>query len=207
MEAAFEAAGWVAVDRTRQDAIIHAVLASMGKQTYTEMPMSELYLYGRVQDYGFARAQPIDVMTSRHHLRIWQAPFEISATPVWVGAATHDIGFEQDQRDGSITHKIDPNVDGERDFLGKTFKASGATDITYMRPRNAISHATTATGGRFHSDGRVLILHLGPHTEGASPRQKSPSPHQHASGTMDVEDRAHVLGLLHMDHHLRQFGE
>ena len=35
--AGLKAAGWVAVDRTQQDAVIHAVLASMGKQTYTEI--------------------------------------------------------------------------------------------------------------------------------------------------------------------------
>ena len=33
---------------------------------------------------------------------------------VWVGAGTHDIGFEKDQRNGKVTHKIDPAVDGER---------------------------------------------------------------------------------------------
>src|SRR5205814_1422061 len=58
VEAAFRAAGWTGVDRNPEDAALHVVLASIGKRTYTEMPMSDLYLFGRVQDYGFARAKP-----------------------------------------------------------------------------------------------------------------------------------------------------
>ena len=35
-----------------------------------------------------------------------------SALAVWVGAATHDIGFEKDQRNGKVTREIDPAVAG-----------------------------------------------------------------------------------------------
>jgi hypothetical protein len=42
-----------------------------------------------------------------------------SALAAWVGAATHDIGFERDQRSGKVTREIDPAVDGERDNIGQ----------------------------------------------------------------------------------------
>src|SRR5260370_30364981 len=47
MQRAFESAGWVKVDRTTKDAIIHGLLTSLSKDSYTEMPMSELRLFGR----------------------------------------------------------------------------------------------------------------------------------------------------------------
>jgi len=49
LKAAFKAASWVRVDRSKSEAVLHAVLSSTTKQSYVEMPMSELYLFGRVQ--------------------------------------------------------------------------------------------------------------------------------------------------------------
>src|SRR5207253_8876650 len=86
---------------------------------------------------GFARAKPIEVIMYRHHLRLWKAPFELNSRAVWLGAATHDIGLEGDERDGSITHKIDPKVDNERDFVAETFRASGtASAMTLVLPNH-----------------------------------------------------------------------
>ena len=158
---AFASAGWVQVDRTKQDAALHAVLATIQKQAYVEMPMSELYLFGRPQDFGFARAEPISVVQQRHHLRIWKAAFQFEGQDVWVGAATHDIGFEKDQRNNGVTHKIDPNVDEERDFVRASLvEGGGVISDTYFLPKDPVQEAKTATGGSFHSDGRVLILQL-----------------------------------------------
>jgi hypothetical protein len=160
---AFAAGGWVMVDRTKEEAALHAVLSTIQKQTYLEMPMSELYLFGRPQDFGFARAEPLAVVQERHHLRVWKAPFQYNGQDVWVGAATHDIGFEKDQRNNGVTHKIDPNVDLERDFVRTSLSEGGGVDAeTYVLPKDPVQDAKTATGGSFHSDGRVLILQLRP---------------------------------------------
>src|SRR5262249_30016136 len=84
----FAAAGWVKVDRGTKDAILRGVLASLTKQAYLTLPMSELMLFGRVQDYGMAHAEPVAVVAQRHHLRLWKAPFQAEGQEVWVGAAT-----------------------------------------------------------------------------------------------------------------------
>ena len=85
----------------------------------------------------------------------------MSSTTVWVGAATHDVGFERDHRNDGITHRIDPNVDAEREFVEQTLTGTGMVQaFTYFLPDQAIREATTATGGDFYSDGRVLALKL-----------------------------------------------
>lgn len=163
LKSAFQDAGWVQVDRTKTEAALHALLSSTEKKSYVEMPMSELYLFGRVQDFGFAKAEPIEVVRTRHHLRVWKAPFDYEGQTVWAGAATHDIGFEKDQRTGGVTHKIDPNVDLERDFVEQCFQDAGALSGTaYLTPSDAVREAHTATGGAIQSDGRVLVMTLGP---------------------------------------------
>jgi hypothetical protein len=160
LEAAFAQAGWVIADRSVKDAVLNATMKSSSKQVYLEMPMSQLYMFDRTQDYGYARTEPIQVVASRHHLRIWKSPYEVDGQPLWVGACTHDIGFERDQRNNGVTHKIDPEIDKERDYLAGTLNASGLAESSYVTPPEPITEAHTATGGTFRSDGRILIIRL-----------------------------------------------
>jgi LssY-like putative type I secretion system component LssY len=161
MQRAFTTAGWVKVDPDVSGAVLRGVLDSLSKASYLTMPMSQLCLFGRFQDYGWAHAEPISVVASRNHLRIWKAGFQVNGQTLWAGAATHDIGFERDQRNNGLTHKIDPDIDLERDYVEKTLASTGyVTDITHFLPDNPMKEARTATGGSFHSSGQVLILKL-----------------------------------------------
>jgi len=162
MEKVFTTAGWVKVDANVKETVLNGFLASMSKESYLTMPMSPLYLFGRQQDYGWAHAEPVAVVASRNHLRIWKAPFEVKGHILWVGAATHDIGFEKDRRNNGVTHKIDPNIDLERDYVEKTLSSTGlVAEVTHVLPPNPMQEAKTATGGSFHSNGQVLVLRLG----------------------------------------------
>ena len=162
MEKVFTTAGWVKVDADVKATLLHGFIESISKESYLTMPMSVLYLFGRPQDYGWAHAEPISVVASRNHLRIWRAPFDVRGQTLWVGAATHDVGFERDQRNNGVTHKIDPNIDLERDYLEETLSSTGLVDeVTHFLPRGAMQEAKTATGGSFHSNGQVLVLKLG----------------------------------------------
>jgi hypothetical protein len=106
-------------------------------------------------------AEPIAMVASRHHFRIWKAPFTWNGEPVWVGAGTHDIGFAKDKRNGSVTHKIDPLVDGERDNIGGSLqKANQVKSLTYYLPSDPVLGAKNATGDGYQSDGRLLVIVL-----------------------------------------------
>jgi hypothetical protein len=157
----FAAAGWVQVDKTAQDAVLHGLISTLSHEAYTEMPMSTLYLFGRSQDLSFARAAPLEVAAIRHHLRVWKTTEMVGGKPLWVGSATHDNGFEKDQRTGGVTHHIDANVDQERDFLEQSFSAAGVlAGAAYVTPANPLTTAKTATGGTFESDGRIVVMDL-----------------------------------------------
>lgn len=163
--AAFEAAGWVQVDRAKEDAIVHGLLAVLTRSAYVELPMSELMLFGRVQDYGLAHAEPIAVVAQRHHLRLWKAPFTAEGQELWVGAATHDIGFDRDQRNNGVTHQIDPDVDLEREYVAQSLDETGlVASLSYLVPAQPSKEARTATGATFKSDGRLLIIQLSMNT-------------------------------------------
>jgi hypothetical protein len=163
MKEAFITAGWVIVDKDVRDTILKGAIATFSKQAYLTLPMSVLQLFGRNQDYGFAHADPISVVTQRHHFRLWKSPGNAGGSTVWIGAGTHDIGFDRDARNNGLTHKIDPDTDKERDFIVETLKQTGKVVKTgYVAPKDTITKAKTATGEEFSSDGRIGIVWLRP---------------------------------------------
>ena len=154
-------AGWVQVDKSVGSAVLNAVVGTLQKKDYLTMPMSTLFLFNRPQDYGFAHGEPVKVAMSRNHLRVWKSPYEVDGRPLWCVAATHDIGFERDQRNNGVTHKIDPAIDGEREYVNGTLSGTGlVVQRDHVTPADPLTTAKTATGGEFHSDGRVLVLVL-----------------------------------------------
>ena len=157
----FTAAGWVHVDSSVKDSVLAGLVDSIEKKDYLTMPMSTLYLFKRAQDYGFAHAEPLRVALSRNHLRVWKSPYTAGGQTVWCVAATHDIGLERDQRNNGVTHKIDPAIDDEREYVNDTLSSTGLVIAReHVTPSDALTEAKTATGGSFHSDGRILVLVL-----------------------------------------------
>lgn len=158
---ALDSAGWIQPDKSIKNAFMRGALESFSREAYVTMPISNLMLFGRNQDFGYAQADPIKVIASRHHFRLWRAPFDVEGQPLWAGAGTHDTGLEKDQRNGKLTHKIDPAVDGERDYIGQSLQQTSlVAKLDYMTPSNPVTEAKTATGGGFHSDGRTLVVYL-----------------------------------------------
>lgn len=161
LQDALEAASWHIADTDNRKAVLNAVMQTYDSKDYLAMPMSTLYLFSRKQDFGYEMADPIAMVASRHHFRIWKAPFTWKGQEVWVGAGTHDIGFAKDKRNNDVTHKIDPAVDGERENIGSSLQKAGtAKTLMYYLPPNPVQDAKNATGDGYHSDGRLLVVFL-----------------------------------------------
>jgi len=159
VQGAFDAANFHVADTDDKKAVLEAAMMTYENKDYLAMPMSTLYLFNRPQDFGYEQAEPIAMVASRHHFRLWKAPFTWNGQTVWVGAGTHDIGFAKDKRNGSVTHKIDPSVDGERENIGGSLQKGGKVkSMAYYLPPNPVQDAKNATGDGYHSDGRILVI-------------------------------------------------
>jgi len=155
---AFARAGWLRADKS----VPHIVWRLIWQRAHDkQLPMDQLYVYGRPQDYSFVLPDPKFIVERRHHVRIWKTDREVDGIPLWAGAATHDVSIELIIHRLRFFHKIDPNVDEERDFiarnLGKTWQP---TRQEYMRCAEPVLNAQTDTGQSYHSDGRMLFLEL-----------------------------------------------
>ena len=156
----FASAGWVKVDKMKATLFWHLMWQ---RKHYAKLPMDTFYAFGRPQDLSYSLPDPTSVLSRRHHLRIWKTDYEENGVPVWVGAATHDVALEFAMHGLWMTHRIDPDVDAEREFIaGNLTKTDLVTRKEYVPSAVPIFQARTTTGEPFHSDSRVLMLELSP---------------------------------------------
>jgi hypothetical protein len=155
---AFARAGWTHVDQSKARVAWH--LFCHGTH-YTRLPMAHFFLFGRTQDYSYALPDPLAIVARRHHVRIWKTDAHVNGDPVWVAAATHDISIDLRLRRLHITHRIDPEVDAERDFIAANLADSRAVARTqYLSAATPIYQATTTEGQPYYSDSRLLLVQL-----------------------------------------------
>ena len=158
LQKAFAQAGWLKADTS----IPRIIWRLMWRRThYKQLPMDQLYVYGRPQDYSYVLPDPRLIVARRHHVRIWKTDREVNGIPLWVGAATHDVSIELVKHKFRLYHRIDPNVDAERDFIARNLAATGQLSRQeYKHSAVPVLSAKTATGQNYHSDGRMLFLDL-----------------------------------------------
>jgi hypothetical protein len=158
LQRAFARAGWVKTDRWRPIFVWH--LLQHGTND-ARLPMARFNLFGRVQDYSYALPDPEAIVSRRHHLRIWKTDYTVDGTPIWVGAATHDLAIEIAKRGHLINHRIDPDVDAERNFIGA--ELAGVSSVSrpeYLLREDPVFRAQTVSGEEYYSDSRILFLDL-----------------------------------------------
>ena len=157
---AFQRGGWVSTDKWKPAFVWHLLRHGTGD---TKLPMARFYLFGRVQDDSLALPDPNGIVSRRHHLRIWKTAFSVNGVPIWVAAATHDVAIEIAKHGRLINHRIDPEVDAERDFVGANLtSASSVNAQEYLRSDDPVFQAKTISGQVYHSDSRILLLDLEP---------------------------------------------
>ncbi len=163
LKQAFTTAGWVTVSRSRAKTLQNlAQVQALSEQAYLTRPLSELYLFGKPQDLGFAD-QMETVVHSRHYLRLWKSPYEVDGQTLWVGAAAHDTGPWRDSGTGEVGYRIGPNVDSERQLVCDTLNATGLVEnFGYIEPSASAQNAGTSAGTEMRMDGRILVMTLLP---------------------------------------------
>ena len=156
---AFLAAHWLVPDPVTASSTVKIAEASVMSAAYPSAPVSNLYLFNRPQDLTFEL--PTGTVRERHHVRLWKTDETVAERPLWVGTATYDSGIELSGTTALPTHRISPNVDGERDFAAKSLMSN---DLVQRMPSERIDYPTfwSSNGGGdwYFDDGLVTILRL-----------------------------------------------
>src|SRR6266852_3764081 len=153
----FQQAGWLIPDPITPQTSAKIAADSLAHKSYPTAPVSNLYVFGRVQDLAFEK--PTNDVQNRGHIRLWKTGTLIGGQLVWVGQASYDSGIELSSTNHFPTHHIAPTVDLERNNIGADMEKTGLVkeeaDAAFTPP---ILYARNGGGDYYESDGDVLVL-------------------------------------------------
>jgi hypothetical protein len=156
VDSALSRAGWLPARRSTFGALAEEAEAVVLARRDSEAPMSHEYYGGRVEDLRFERASPS--ARARHHVRLWQAD---STGGLWAAAATEDVGMLVSARQRTVTHRIAPEIDRERDLLVGELLAGGCAILEgYVTLPGAVRSGTGVAGQTFVSDARAAVVRV-----------------------------------------------
>jgi LssY-like putative type I secretion system component LssY len=153
----FQKAGWLIPDPITRTTSEKIAAASLAHRSYPTAPVSNLYVFGRVQDLAFEK--PTNDVQDRGHIRLWQTGTTIGGQPVWIGQASYDRGIELSGTNHLPTHHIAPTVDVERNAVGADLEKTGLVKAEYDAAfTSPILSAQNGGGDFYESDGDVLVI-------------------------------------------------
>ncbi len=157
LRAAFSAAGWTPADPTTFRTGVETFLAVADRHSYRQAPVSVLLLEGAKPDLVFQKQN--NTFAMRHHVRVWRRPESWTGRAVWVGAATHDIGIVFSREAREFTHRVESNVDLERNKVADDLCFAGGVSARGLVPRPLAPRAFgNATGDSLSTDGALAAL-------------------------------------------------
>lgn len=144
LERAFRAAGWVSAEPLNRASFGKTYRAFTRRQGYPTAPVSKLVYQGRLPDVVFQKS--LNSIAKRHHVRFWRTETE-DGREIWLGAATHDVTVIFDRSNFSLSHRIDPRLDLEREkVMGDLDFAAGLASRASVKRQIVVEQEVVTDG-------------------------------------------------------------
>jgi hypothetical protein len=155
----FTEAGWSGAASLNPLSKFETLRALAEDRGYGEAPVSVLLLEGKPADLVFEKTN--DTFARRHHLRMWRRPGTVGGKPVFAVAATHDTGINFSDAERTFIHRIDPQIDREREKVVNDLLFTGSVKAYELVDRPQVPRQShNATGDSIETDGRIAVLLL-----------------------------------------------
>ncbi len=164
LHAAMRRAGWVQADPVDLTSAVRMITAAVGRRSYPNAPVSPLFLFGNQQ--AFAYQQEVEGNPSqRHHVRFWPCPpgwlLPGGRRVGWVAAGTYDRKVGLSLFTFQVTHKIDRNIDIERDYIVETLRYGvPETRVEVIEDFSTGYHSRNGGGDAVVTDGDLPVVDL-----------------------------------------------
>ena len=157
--AAFDAAGWTQANHASLRRRIQWIRAVAERRGDDAAPMSPLLLNGAEPDMSWEKG--LNDVSKRHHIRMWRQTGAWHGQEMWIGAATRDVGFAYLRPGGRLTHRIEENVDQERDKVAYDLAFTSCGNLLDWTDREDFPRSTrNATRDPIVTDGRMVVIVL-----------------------------------------------
>lgn len=156
---AFLQAGWLPADPITARSVARSIFAYVEERSYPSAPMSRQTLDGKPQDFSWQ--QTLNSKHHRHHVRLWKLAETWNGLEAWAGAATHDIGVKMSLRPPRFVHRIEADIDLEREkIINDLFAAGCLAGWTYAARPELPRLGVNATGDLMRTDRALAVLRL-----------------------------------------------
>ena len=164
VHAAMRRAGWVQADPVNVESSWRIVRDSVARRSYPEAPVSPLMLFGRIQEFTYQQEVEGNP-AQRHHVRFWPTP---PGWPLpgghrvdWLAAGTYDRAVGLSLFTLQITHKIDRDIDIERDYIVESLRcAVPEASVTVIEDFATSYHSRNGGGDAVVTDGDLPVVEL-----------------------------------------------
>ncbi|WP_425546214.1 LssY C-terminal domain-containing protein [Agromyces tropicus] len=162
---AMQAAGWTRADDVTLASSWRIIASTITRRSYDEAPVSPLFLFGRMQDFAYQQ-EVAGNPAKRHHVRFWRTPegwlLPGGRRVDWLAAGTFDraVGFSLFTL--QVTHKIDADIDIERDHIVATVReAVPDARLEVLRDFSTGYHSRNGGGDTIRTDGDLPVVVVG----------------------------------------------
>ena len=161
---AMRSAGWVRADSITPRSGWRIIVSSLLRRSYPCAPVSTLQLFGRAQDVAYQK-QVEGNPSKRHHVRLWHTPANWvlpgGRAVDWLAAATYDRAVGLSALTLQVTHKIDADIDVERDYVVDDIRwACPAAGLEVWPDFFTSYHDKNGGGDQVITDGDLYVLDL-----------------------------------------------
>ena len=155
--AAFTAAGWTLAQPSSRRSDLASAFAATFDRADRSAPMSSLRINNVAPDMAWEKG--FNDVSKRHHIRLWKMAETWDGETLWAAAATRDVEMGFLRPGHMVTHRVEEQVDHERDKIAWDLAYASCADAMDWWDRPAVPHLThNATGDRMQTDGQIVVL-------------------------------------------------
>lgn len=157
LKAIMLAAKWYPADPLGLESDVRIGVDTVLKRSYDQAPVSNLFLFGRREDFAFEQPVGKDPR-HRHHVRFWRSQSVEQGRPIWIGAATYDERVGLSHTTGQITHHTAADIDAERAHVFDTLQHTEKLTETYnVEDFHKQREGKNGGGDRWFTDGALWV--------------------------------------------------
>lgn len=149
-----ENAGWYLADQPTLANLAYLAKTAYLNENYPTAPMTPSFWNTEPHDFGFQKSTDKQSIRERHHARFWRTPLVTpSGNHIYVGTASLDVGIKW-----LVTHKIDPDIDTEREFIFSSFEKAGLIASFEKKQLVSPTLGKNSSGDQFFTDGKAYFI-------------------------------------------------
>lgn len=164
LKKAMRKTGWSETDKLNIKTGSKYIYCLIANKSYPAAPVDALYLFNKKPTLVFQK-QINGSPREKHHVRFWETPnnwyLPGGHQANWLGAAHHDKKLSFKAYILQFSHKIEADIDIERDYIIKTLEDLNlVSKLKQVKHYMSGYHDTNSGGDAIHTDGSLPFIYL-----------------------------------------------